>query len=437
MEYLFKGIITSFKNYKIPFQLKDGHLRLDVSNIPSNEINRIDVNGNEILGGIPRFNQEYLGGKTDDGLIIKLHVHSYYDGDQCFGYSIDSLHYIYGNVSSCIVLERDSDIDKVGFFSFDINKITGYSCSGQLTESDLKSLGYNDYLADYLENNNKYYVCHDFLNKKPFVNSPIITINSDKPLSLIMMEDIYWTFRSALSFLYQRKDVPILDSVLINDDSVIGHLFIQKSDVDQNVSLGVKCLQVMGWGNKLSNLFQAIVNKKIYSRHLPYYEKDKNTYNASRYLMTVIGVESTIDTCGIKVQHSSKHQAAIEEVNEELTRLRDGSNRTKRKEYNKILFNYNNDRFEEKINAAIKENIDYISNFYNINQLVSKSTLLGAKIAKSRNKFAHGNLEEDLNEEHANQCDFLDLFILYLQLLYIGFSKKEASEIVPLITHER
>ena len=437
MESIFKGTITSYKNYKIPFQLKDGHLRLDVSNVPSNEINRIDINGNEIFGGIPRFNQEYLEGKTDDGLIIKLHVHSYYDGEQCFGYSIEQPHYIYGNVSSCIVLERDSNIDKVGFFSFDINKITGHSYSGQLTESDLKSFGYNDYLADYIENNNKYYVRHDFLYKKPFVNTSIIAVDSDKPLSLIMMEDIYWTFRTTLSFLYQRKDVPILDSVLISDDSLIGHLFIQKSDVNNSASLGVKCLQVMGWGDKLSNLFQAIVDKKIYSRHLPYYEKERNTYNASRYLMTVIGLESTIDTCGIKVQHSSKHQAAINEVTEELTKLRESSNRIKRKEYNKIIFNYNNDRFEDKINAAIKENIDYITNFYNINQLVSKSTLLGAKIAKSRNKFAHGNLEEDLNEEHVNQCGFLDLFILYLQLLYIGFSKKEASEIVPLITRER
>lgn len=436
MEYTFRGIITSFKNYKIPFQINDGHLRLDVSAIPSREINFIDVNGNELFGGMPRFNQEYIEGKTDDGFIIKLRINSYYDGNQYFGYSEKSIHYIYGNISSCVVLEKDSSVDKIGFFSFEINKITGHSFSGALTEEHLRMFGHDGFLAEYMENGHKYYVEYDFLNKKPFVNGQIIAIKSNEILSQTMMEDIYWTTRKFFAFVYQRREVPIIDVVLFNNDSIVGHLFIQKHLDENKVLFGTKCLQIGSWQDKLSNLFQALVDKKIYMRHLPSFEKEKRDYSTSRFLMTIIGFESTLNTCRIKAKHSNSHKDAVTTVKHELNNLFENSKGDVKKEYKRLIKSLQDERFVDKAITAIKENIDYISNFYQLKQLGGSISEIAERMSKSRNNFAHGDLDEDLNVEHAKQCDFLDLFILYLQLTYIGFGKKEASEIVPQIMFE-
>ena len=57
-------------------------------------------------------------------------------------------------------------------------------------------------------------------------------------------------------------------------------------------------------------------------------------------------------------------------------------------------------------------------------------------LAKARNALAHGDLDVDLSVKSSYQMRFLMLYVLYLQLETIGFTKKEASEIVPNILFE-
>ena len=57
-------------------------------------------------------------------------------------------------------------------------------------------------------------------------------------------------------------------------------------------------------------------------------------------------------------------------------------------------------------------------------------------LAKARNALAHRNLDVDLSVKSSYQMRFLMLYVLYLQLEMIGFTKKEASEIVPNILFE-
>ena len=432
MQYQFKGSIISYKNYKIPFQLNDGHLRLDVSSMPSGEVNYFDVSRKTLLGDVTLFDQEFLEGKTDGGFVIKIHVDSYYDRDQYF----KPINYIYANVSSCVVLESDIQVDKIGFYSFDISKITGCLLSGAFKEEHLKMFGYDGSMAEYSENGHKYYVSYDFLNKKPYVSNQVIAFKSNGSLSQTMMEDIYWTARKFLAFIYQRKEVPIIDIALFNNDSIIGHLFVRKHLDENRILFGVKCLWVDSWNEKLSNLFQALVDKKIYLRHLPSFEKEKHDYTASRFLMTIVGFESTLNICQIKANYSNKHKEAIQKVRDDLNKSVETSTGEVKKEYKRLLKSLKDERFEDKVVAAIIDNIDYISSFYPLSIIGNSASAIAEKMSKSRNSFAHGDLDEDLSVEHANQCNFLDLFILYLQLRYIGFTEEEASGIVPQILFE-
>lgn len=435
MEYSFKGIITSYKNYQIPFEVLDGRIRLDVSNIPSKEINHVDINGNELFTGVPAFNQDYLEGTIDSGEIIKIHVHSYYDGDYHFVYP-SSTHFIYGNISSCIVLDvkkYKEKIDKIGFYSFEINKITGQTVSGSFNEEHFKLFGIDRNLASYNERGNKYFVSYDFIEKKQFCSGQVIAVESDKPLNQEMIEDVFWTMRKLFAFVYQRKEISLSDVVLFENDEVVGHVYIQKFVDSKQVLFGVKCLQIGFWKEKLSNLFQALVDRKIYLRHLPEYDDDKHKYTPSRYLSTIVGLESSLNTLGVKANHSDKHKKAIETVRAELQSLIDNSTGKVKQEYKGLLNSIKEERLADKVLTALEENNEYIKNFFQIERLGMSNNRIAQELSKSRNHFAHGCLDEDLSSKHAEQCDFMDLFILYLQLLYIGFSGKEASEIVPLV----
>lgn len=436
MEYSFKGTITSYKNHKIPFEVEEGRIRLNVSSIPSNEINHIDANGIEFFTGAPAFNQEFLEGITDNGKLIKIHIHSYYDGDHHFIYPNTSTHFIYGNISSCIVLDQEKfkeKIDKVGFYSFEINKITGQTVSGSFNEEHFKLFGIDRTLASYKERGNKYIVSYDFIEKKQYCGGQVLAVESDKPLSQEMIEDTFWTMRKLFAFIYQRKEIPLSDVVLFENDVVIGHAFIQKFVDDKQMLFGVKCLQIGFWKDKLSNLFQALVDRKIYLRHLPEYDDDKHKYTPSRYLSTVVGLENALNTLGVKANHSDNYKKAIETVRAELQKHIDESTGKVKQEYKRLLKSIKEERFVDKVLTALVDNKDYINNFFQSGRLGTNITQIAEDISKSRNHFAHGYLDEDLSTKHAEQCDFMDLFILYLQLLYIGFSQKDASEIVPFV----
>ena len=436
MEYNFKGRINSHKKYSLPFEVKDGQLHLDVSSVPYNEIHSPDSNGNYVFSSEISFD-EYLEGITDTGNIIKLHVKKYYDSD----YPIfdDKCRVIGGIVSSCAVFDKDkykNNVDKVSFYSYSLPKMLGCHVSGGLSEEALESIGFKSKLASYHENGNDYHVFHDFLNDEQFCHGQVVSVKTDKPLSMVMLEDIYWTIRKFFVFMFQIKEPPIVETYLLDNNEVVGHLFIKKNKVEPKFSRKVKCLEINSWEDNLSCLFQALVDKKLYLRHLPEYDDEKHKYTPSRYLSTVVGLESSLNILGIKANYSIEHVRAIKKVRNELQKLIESSKGKEKQEYKRLLKSTNDERFVDKVLAAIKENKDYINNFFILSRLDDDINIVAEDISKSRNHFAHGYLEEDLNIKHADQCDFMDLFILYLQLLYVGFTKKDASQTVPLIIFE-
>lgn len=439
MEYNFKGQIKSYKNYSLPFVLNNGRLRLDVSSVPFGEINAVDANGNIVFSDDLSFNETYLEGITDDGNTIKMHVKKYYDADYSF-FNTEQ-HYIGGIVSSCIVLnkgEKIDNIDKVSFFSYSTAKMLGCHVSGAFTKEFLELTGFNNDLAYYIENNNKYYVCHDFLDSEPFCQGQVISVKSDKPLTMEMMEDIYWTIRKFFVFMFQIKEPPINDVYLMNGETVVGQLFVRRHNFDPKIVGNAKCLSVNSWQDKLSNLFQALVDKKIYLRHLPDHGNEKSNYSPARFLTTVIGFESILNALNIGADYSDEHRNAIGRVKSEINVLKElSSNKYEKKEYSRALSDLEHDRLECRYENAIKQNEKYIKNFYDLSDLGESIQKVACELAVSRNNFSHGNLEEDLSWEHAKYCDFLDLFILFLQLDFIGVPKNITEVTVPQIIPHR
>ena len=435
MDYCFKGTINSYKNHSLPFSVRDGRLRLDVTSLFDCEVENIDDNGNTILNGETSFEEEYLEGKTDNGKFIKLHISKYYDADEY--YLGKEIRYIDGIVASCMVLDNEkfkNNVEIISFYNYEIAKVVGQRVSGCLTAQSLDMLHFKKNLASYVENGEKYYVYNDFLNKQPFCHNQSISIGSDKPLTTEMMEDAYWTARKFFAFIFQIKEPSIVDVCIFSMGDLVGHLFVKKHLQQTTIPDKVKCLSISLWKDKLSNLFQALVDKKIYLRHLPDYENEKSEYTSARFITTIIGFESVLNILGIDAGYSKEHKQAIENVKSKIKELKKTSvNSNEKKEYSSILKNLKYDRLECRFENAFKLNEEYINNFYVFSNLGRSIHDVAAAMAKSRNNFSHGVLEEDLSWEHARYCDFLDLFILYLQLLSIGVSKEVAYVTVPQI----
>ena len=424
MEYRFKGIITSFEDYEIPFQVADG-------------IARFGLQSKRIL---PYKNHSVLlKGLTDDKKIIYLLIDRFYEvgfkHSEENGEEIIEPSHIQGVVEACAVLDSDAinDIDSIGFYSLAIPHITGHSISGALNDANASWMGIKDTFGNFVLNDRKYKLSIGFVGNEPYYSGQLLELKTDGKFDINSMKESYWLIKKLFMFLFQKRNVPIDDIYLRVNEKNVGQLFVEHLEQSKISFLGIKCIQANILKDKINNLLQSLADQKIYLRHVPMFKDEEKAYTPGRFLMALVGLENTLDLMNIHVTHDNKHLTAINNVRNKLKKLADESTGDEKKIY-KRLFNQlqRDENFESRILVSLKEDKDYITNFFPLHILGDIPTI-AKDLSDVRNDLAHGDLNADLGLKTDNQMHFLMLYILYLQLKIIGFDKKEASEIVPQI----
>lgn len=388
--YEFKGIITSLTDKEVPFELINGSIHF-----PMRSLSNIDLSQRNFL----------MSGKTDDGKDIRLLIDYLWKTDFSHitheGKEAISIPHIEGIVLACAVLEPYSfeKINSLGFYSTEIHKITNHTFSGCLNDNNSSWMNIKKPLASYSQNDHEYKLSIGFYENNPYYKGQLLELKSDKPFDIKMMKDSYWTIKRMLNFLYQKRIVPLQEILLRIDERNIGRLFVESID-DYCCSFGsVKCIPISSWEDKLSLLLQKLVDRQIYLRHIPIFKEDEKVVTHGRFLMALIGLENVLDFLNIHV----------------------------------VNINNRREHLKERIAEAIRDNEKEISNFFILSSLGADIDTISEELATMRNKLAHGYLEYDLTIKSSFQMHFLMLFILYLQFVYIGFDKDEASRMVPHI----
>ena len=424
MEYKFKGIITSFEDYEIPFQVADS-------------IARFGLQSKRIL---PCKNRSVLlKGLTNDKKIIYLLIdrffeagfkHSEEDGEEI----IEHFH-IQGAVEACAVLDSEiiNDIDSIGFYSLAMPHITGHSISGALNGANASWMGIKDTFGNFALNGHKYKLSIGFVDNEPYYSGQLLELKTDGKFDINSMKESYWLIKKFFMFLFQKRNVPIDDIFLRVNEKNVGRLFVERLEQSKISFLGIKCIQTNILKEKIDILLQSLADQKIYLRHVPMFKDEEKAYTPGRFLMALVGLENTLDLMDIHVAHSNKHMTAINNVRSKLEGLVSTSSGVEKDILNKFLKQLQKDEnLESRILVSLKENKDYIANFFPLNILGDIPTI-AKELSEVRNDLAHGDLNIDLGLKTDNQMHFLMLYVLYLQLGMIGFDNKEASEIVPQI----
>lgn len=428
MEYRFKGHLEFGDRRKARFEIIDGRIFFPISDMPS--------------FALAKKNQVFSGA-TDDGrhieiLIDRLFHVGYFRGLYVEG-DVISVPHIEGFVGACSVYEDvvAKPIDSICFYSLEIPKVTNRQISGAFTSKMAEVIGLEENLGSFRsKDGHRYDVSIGFLTKEPHYQGQSLAIKADSDFTLGMMAESYWVTRRLLSFLYQKRFVPLEGVYLMSGGKKAGRLFVETSKSPEGFSMRTKCIPISDWGNKLSALLQTIADGKLYLRHLPVFKEEERSITSGRFLMALVGLESTLDRLGIHVEHSKKHIEAKSGVRGAIQKLAGEAHGKEKEIYRQILKSISNDNdenFEQRIAMAISENAKQISNFFALESLGPDEKAVAKELARVRNKFAHGDLDVDLTLESAEQMHFLTLLILYLQLLSVGFSKDEASMIVPEI----
>lgn len=422
-DYNFNGEIEIETN--VPFSLEDGIARFDIRSKSS----------------LPFYERHILlEGLIDSGQKIYLLIDHFYDcGFDHAVYEdreVISVPHIEAVVEACAVMDSGSigDVDSIGFYSLEIPKITNTQVSGALNDDkmDIKKM-----LGRYKKCNHEYKVSIGFVEERPFYSGQMLVVGADDKLEMDEIKESYWIIKKSLTFLYQKRVVPLESVYLRNDSRNIGKLYIESLDYNRYISFTAKCLPVIRWDDKFSNLLQALADDKIHLRHVPIFKEDEKSVTPGRFLMGLVALENVLELTKVHVSHDDKHKEALESVKANIGKLVKLSTGKEKKIYKRILEQVEKDEnFEGRIKTSLEENCEFVNNFFTLGILGDSTSSIAKDLAKARNALAHGDLDVDLSVKSSYQMHFLMLYVLYLQLEMIGFTKKEASEIVPHILFE-
>ena len=390
MEYKFKGKLCLSDERNVAFKLINGKLLL-----PQNFNLFFNIDSRNVI----------LVGVTDKDEEIHILVDYFWFCEGGFevrnNEEVFVARHVEGFVSVCAVVKPGTfnTIDSIGFYSHQIEKITGQRITGYLNDENSSGMNIKKSLAKYVQEGHEYYMSIGFVENYPYYGGQLLELKSDRVFDIGMMKETYRVIKNLLRFMYQKGRPPLNEVFLRVNERNVGHLFVESLEAKNDVLLPVECLTFLGWGKRLDNLLNLIASHKLYLRHLPINEEDETVITYGRFLMAIIGLENCLDCL---------------------------------KWYMKDDKNGEN-KLSNRIYKAIKDNEKEISNFFNISVLGKDVEIISKDLAKYRNKIAHGDLKYELPNNCGYYLQFVSLVILYLQLLEIEFTPEEAKDIVPQI----
>lgn len=426
MEYKFKGVITSIKNYEIPFQVTDGVVKFSLQ---SKSI--LPIKNQSVL----------LSGVTDNKRVIYLLINRFYepgfrdyedDGKEMISYAD-----LEGIAEACVVLDSGTidDVNSLGFYSLVIPKITGQTISGALNDANSSWVGIKNTLGKFILDNHEYRLSIGFVENEPYYAGQLIELKTENKFNINSMKESYWLIKRFLTFLFQKTNVPIDEIYLRSNEKNIGRLFVEHLEKSKLSLLGIKCIQINILKDKIDRLLQLLAEKKLYLRHVPMFKDEEMAYTPGRFLMALVGLENTLDYMDIHIEHSEKHLSVINKAINKLNKLVEESTGDEKGIYKRFLKQLDRDEnLGARIRISLEDDKEYINNFFPLD-ILGDIKNIAKDLSDVRNDLAHGDLNADLGLKADFQMHFSMLYILYLQLKMIGFDKKSASEIVPQILY--
>lgn len=424
MDYKFSGIITSIKDYEIPFQVTDGIISF---RLQSKSVLPYKKHGVLLSGATDNKRQIYL-------LVNRFYELGFKDYEEDGKLTIIPAR-IEGVVEACVILDSGdvNDIDSIGFYSLAIPKITGHSISGAFNDTNSSWMGIKNTLGKFVFDNCEYRLSIGFVENEPYYSGQLLELKTDGKFNIDSMKESYWLVKRFLTFLFQKTNVPIDEIYLRNNEKNIGQLFVEHLEKSKISFLGIKCIQTSILREKIDCLLQLLADKKLYLRHVPMFKDEEKKYTPGRFLMALVGLENTLDYMDIHVKHSEKHLDVINKAKNKLNKLVVESTGYEKRIYNRFLEQLERDEnLKARIRVSLEDDKEYINNFFPL-AILGDTKTVAEDLGNVRNGLAHGNLNTDLGLKADYQMHFVMLYVLYLQLKMIGFDKKSASEIVPQI----
>lgn len=179
---------------------------------------------------------------------------------------------------------------------------------------------------------------------------------------------------------------------------------------------------------------QAIIDEKIFIRHIPENEIKRNQITPQIFVVISSAFEwefSQLFPNGVK--HRKTKINKIEEIKKDLLQLSSNYDKTKSKIIEKIVENIGKDNLESKLIYTNKELKDaseaFLQHLCSLNHIKYKDKIF-TNLQKLRNDFAHGNMDIDLDSDGFVGIIYLERLVYIMQLKRFGLDDKNIKKAI-------
>lgn len=238
-----------------------------------------------------------------------------------------------------------------------------------------------------------------------------------------------YVVKDFLRFLCYRSNILFEDIVLYSQKSrgvykEVGKIvFRDEREIEEEKIIKERNIVYEAIKGKIGNIMQNIEEEQLYLRHIPASHKDFLRIDYSKFIMITAAVEwmfKNIYPDGLR--HSEKTLKAQETVRMDLEDRINNSTGDVKKQYVFLKKLIGADSLSQKI-VQIGNDYDLVLGMigrylYGINNRSEEFdySKIGARIQNQRNNFAHGNLDEEFDDNAVLDLMFLERAIYVLQL---------------------
>ncbi|VXB37728.1 hypothetical protein EXIGUO8H_100008 [Exiguobacterium sp. 8H] len=297
-------------------------------------------------------------------------------------------------------------------------------------------------------------------SRNPLQFSRRLTHSFESTSDLTFLENLILDTRKVFMFLTYRKNVHFESISLkrgeMGELETVGQVFMRfygGERVEESSKIEKRIIDHTLIGQQMPKLFELISKDQIYMGHVPESLKESWYITNGRYVMAVAGFEaqykkvkgdSSVQTES-HIQREKAKEELILELEKKLEDIKGKKHQKKSKKmYQGIITHLQSDKrsLEDKIEEAFSKNrpvMDYfLKHLYeDLNGVDVDSQSLGERIAKHRNKFAHGDLDFEAYELYI--LDFWSIKWLYyaMVLTELGMSEKSIYDSINKLFDRR
>ena len=171
---------------------------------------------------------------------------------------------------------------------------------------------------------------------------------------------------------------------------------------------------------KLSDIFQDIIDGKLYLRHMPDTFSSGNRVNPANFIMIMAAFEGEYDRLNPPEAQKPKKLQAQNAVKEQLETLVSSSTGEAKSIYKRFIKQVAYRPLKDEIHSTIKKHLAVIEPMgkylYAVKKLELNPAKISERLAEQRDAFAHGNLAKPFDYASALDIRFMEYLVFIMQL---------------------